>query len=166
VNCNETFRFNRCEHPLIAKCSIMKPVAVPVEANYEVVAISEEDDDDEDDYEYWSYGPTLANDADYKIKDDRCPSEEAEDSMHPIQFVHPNDCQMFYKCWAGNAYKANSLKLLLLTTHNPSLPLPPTHRFNVQETSISINANRCAISQNLLAVPSKLPLKLLRPLCK
>lgn len=89
---------NRCEHPSIAKCTI-KPAAIkPAQA------IEESDSEEEYDYEYFDYGPSISDDPDYKIDDSRCLTEDA-DIFHPVQFAHPMDCTMFYKCFAKQAYK-------------------------------------------------------------
>lgn len=82
---------NRCEHPQIARCSIMKPAIKPAQAiDFEN---SEEDEH------------TIVDDPDYEIEDVRCAPDEV-DIYHPIQFAHPTDCNMFYKCFTHKAFKS------------------------------------------------------------
>lgn len=82
---------NRCEHPSLARCTIVKPVIKPAQVIEEI-----EDEDEEDD------GPHY--DEDFIIRDPRCEQLET-DLFHPIQFAHPSDCGAFYMCALGKAYK-------------------------------------------------------------
>jgi hypothetical protein len=88
---------NRCEHPQIARCSVVRPTIKPAQA-FEAIYV---DDDEDDDYEDW---PSIIDDPDYKIVDARCEVAEV-DIYHPIQFAHPTDCTTFYRCFLENAYK-------------------------------------------------------------
>lgn len=87
---------NRCEHPQLARCSIVRPAIKPAQA------IEEFEEDDDDDYED---GPTIVDDPDYEIEDPRCEPDEV-DMYHPIHFAHPTDCTMFYRCYLHKAYKS------------------------------------------------------------
>lgn len=89
---------NRCEHPQLARCSIKPAVIKPAQA------IEEFDSEEEYDYEYFEDGPTIADDPDFKINDARCSPDDV-DIFHPVQFAHPEDCTMFYKCFDHMAYK-------------------------------------------------------------
>lgn len=90
---------NRCEHPQIARCTI-KPTGIkPAQA------IEESDSDESsEDYEYYDDAPIIANDPDFKIDDSRCAADDF-DIFHPVQFPHPVDCTMFYKCFDHQAFK-------------------------------------------------------------
>lgn len=100
---------NRCEHPSIAKCTI-KPAAIKpaqaMENAAEEANSSEESDSSEEseEYEYYDYGPSIVDDPDYQIVDARCAPDET-DIFHPVQFSHPTDCNMFYKCFDHRAIK-------------------------------------------------------------
>ena len=89
---------NRCEHPQIARCSVVRPAIKPAQA-IEELDEDEDDDDDDDD------GPTILDDFDYMIEDSRCAPDEP-DMYHPIHFAHPTDCTMFYRCYLHKAFKA------------------------------------------------------------
>lgn len=86
---------NRCDHPQIARCSIIRPAIKPAQA------FEEFEEDDDDDYDE----PTIVDDPDYEIEDPRCEPDE-EDMYHPIHFAHPTDCTMFYRCYIHKAYKS------------------------------------------------------------
>lgn len=87
---------NRCEHPQVARCSIVRPAIKPAQA---IVELDEDDEDDDDDE------PTIVDDPDYEIEDPRCEPDE-QDIYHPIHFSHPTDCTMFYRCYVHKAYKS------------------------------------------------------------
>jgi Chitin binding Peritrophin-A domain len=90
---------NRCEHPSIARCTIRPAAIKPAQA------IEESDSDEEYEYEeYYNDGPTIADDPDFKVDDARCLPDDP-DIFHPVQFSHPTDCTMFYKCFDHRAYK-------------------------------------------------------------
>lgn len=84
-----------CDYPKYAKCKLTGFAAAQAEE-----LIEDEDDSAEDEPE-----PTIVDDIDYKIEDNRCAPDE-DDIYHPIQFAHPTDCQYFYKCYLHFAYKA------------------------------------------------------------
>jgi hypothetical protein len=100
---------NRCEHTALARCiQPSRPGIRPAQ-----MIVEEDDDDDDDDsdsdedydYDYPTYKPdNIIDDADYKIKDQRC-LDKPKDLFHPIQFAHPSDCSVFYKCIDGFGYK-------------------------------------------------------------
>lgn len=89
----------RCEHPQIARCSIIHAAIKPAQAELEFTGEELEEEDDDDVYEH-----TIVDDADYMIRDPRCAAVEL-DRYHPVQFSHPTDCSMFYKCIGLTAYK-------------------------------------------------------------
>lgn len=83
-------RLNRCDHPSLAHCTSIKHAA------------SFNDDEEREKMN------SITHDADYIIRDERCDENiEDIDRSHPIQFAHPSDCQMFYKCFESFAYKVN-----------------------------------------------------------
>jgi Chitin binding Peritrophin-A domain len=87
---------NRCEHASVAHCTLTRPSIRPAQADYSV----EEDEEEEYEDEH-----TIIDDPDYKKFDSRCIPDEP-DIYHPIQFAHPTDCSMFYKCFDHVAYKS------------------------------------------------------------
>ena len=108
-------QFNRCEHPSIAKCTIRpvvpKPGIKPAQAE-ELLNTSEESSEssesesyEEYEYDYYEEVHSITDDADYIVEDVRCIPDDV-DRFHPIQFMHPTDCNMFYKCFDHHAYKA------------------------------------------------------------
>lgn len=87
---------NRCDHPQIARCSIVRPAIKPAQAFED----SEEDDEDE----YYDEH-TIVDDPDYEVEDPRCEPDEV-DMFHPIHFAHPTDCTMYYRCYEHKGYKS------------------------------------------------------------
>lgn len=94
---------NRCEHAQIARCTVAavvkpsRPGARPAQAV--------EDSGDSESSEEEEHVHTIMDDDDYMIHDSRCAPDE-DDIYHPIQFAHPTDCTMFYKCWMHQAFKS------------------------------------------------------------
>lgn len=95
---------NRCEHAQIARCTVAAPVR-PGPARPGVRPAQAVEESDEYEYEEEEHVHTIMDDADYMIQDSRCAPDE-DDVYHPIQFAHPTDCTMFYKCWLHVAYKS------------------------------------------------------------
>lgn len=92
---------NRCEHAQIAHCTVAAPVRPgPSRPVRPAQAIEESESDEEEEHVH-----TIMDDADYMIRDSRCAPDE-DDIYHPIQFAHPTDCSMFYKCWRHMAFKS------------------------------------------------------------
>lgn len=77
-----------CDYPRKARCKLT-PTVVAAQASESI-----EDDDEVVEDEH-----TIMDDADYKIVHPRCTPNDPDDLTHPIQFVHPTDCNMFYKCF-------------------------------------------------------------------
>lgn len=101
---NWSQNMNRCEHVSIAKCNVLKP---SIRAAQLFVEEAESDEDDFDyDYAGFKYYDisNIMLDIDYKIEDVRC-TETPKDRFHPVQFPHPSDCSIFYKCSEGFGYK-------------------------------------------------------------
>lgn len=85
-------RLNRCDHPSLARCT----------------SIMNNNDDDKTADEMREKLNSISSDADFMIPDERCVDESVVgDHSHPIQFAHPSDCQMFYKCFNSVAYKVS-----------------------------------------------------------
>lgn len=100
---------NRCEHVSVAKCSVLKPSIKPAQLFVEELG----DDYESDEYEEDIYQDemNILLDSDYRIEDRRC-SEIPKDRFHPVQFQHPTNCGMFYKCYDGFGYKARCPSVL------------------------------------------------------
>lgn len=76
-----------CDYPRKARC---KATAAVIAAQ----AFEESDETDE----YIDEEHTIMDDPDYKISHPKCIPDDPEDLKHPIMFVHPTECNMFYKC--------------------------------------------------------------------
>lgn len=74
-----------CDYPRKARCKVTAAV---------VAAQAIEDSDETEEEKH-----TIMDDADYKIAHPKCAPNDPDDITHPIQFVHPTDCNMFYKCF-------------------------------------------------------------------
>lgn len=89
-------RLNRCEHPTLARCSVVKAAAASLVVPY--MDIPEEK---------LQKMHTILDDIDYTINDERCKMNGDDDRFHPLHFAHPSECQMFYKCFNKLAYKVS-----------------------------------------------------------
>ena len=90
-NCPAGLHFNakteQCDYPHKVRCTAGAAL-VPAQAF----------DDDE------PHVHTIVDDVDYMVEDARCAPDE-DDIYHPIQFGHPTNCNMFYKCFMHLAFK-------------------------------------------------------------
>lgn len=106
-------KLNRCEHPSLARCHIVKPAAASLIVPF--MDIPEEK---------LQKIPTIIDDSDYMIEDPRCEVDEA-DRFHPIHFSHPSDCQMFYKCFNNLAFKSTCPNGLHYNAKTQACDYPP-----------------------------------------
>ncbi|KAG5680453.1 hypothetical protein PVAND_009961 [Polypedilum vanderplanki] len=86
---------NRCEHPTIARCNVLKQPKASIAAASFMLP-----------YMDIPVKHTILDDPDYVIRDQRCVDDEG-DRFNPTHFSHPSDCQMFYKCFNKLAYKVS-----------------------------------------------------------
>lgn len=133
---NWALSLNRCEHASIAKCKVLKPSIKPAQL-FESEFVEELDD--EDDYmqnEEFTYhdATNIIMDTDYKIKDQRC-TDDPNDRFHPVQFLHPSDCGMFYKCIEGIGYKLRCPSSLFYNTLTQECDYPENVNCNTASHS-------------------------------